>query len=394
MPRHRSRRHGRRRADVRDWLASVRRGWIVHTGWGRSKGFSGGRRLFVDETWRLAAAFAVVVGIVGLGMAGVVRTGLRSARADVDAPARTLPVLPVIPLEFEGVTLETYLGAWVPLYERDELLRSPVLRDPAFARRVHWWMRYWTGPAAGWFPDFLTRMAWLGTTVDSALTEHDLPPSLRYLPLIESGYAPSVTSRAAAVGLWQLMTPTAKALGLEVGPVVDERRHVDRSTDAALSYLTALHDDFDSWFIALAAYNTGPTRVRAILREHAPGEPRSDSLFWALRDHFPPETRDFMPKFFGAMWIASRPAGYGFERPPVRPFTYDTVSVRDRTALKVVARAAGVPYDQVLDLNPHFVRGVTPEGREVTLRVPFGSRETFAARFPLMPTEARADTPP
>jgi hypothetical protein len=375
-------------------LASVRRGWIVHTGWGRSQGFPGGRRLLADESQRLAAAFTVLVCVVGLGMAGAVRAGLRAARADFDAQARALPVLPVIPMEFEGVSLETYLAAWVPAQERDVLLRSPVLRDAEFARRVHWWMRYWTGPASSWFPDYLIRMAWLGTTVDSALVAHDLPPSLRYLPLIESGYAPSVTSPASAVGLWQLMSPTAKGLGLEVGPVLDERRHIEKSTDAALTYLAELHEDFDSWFLALAAYNTGPTRVRSILREHAPGEERSDSLFWALREHFPRETRDFMPKLYGAMWIASRPAAYGFERPPIEPYAFDTVSVADRTALKVVARAAGVPYDQVLRLNPEFVLAVTPAGREVTLRVPFGSRAMFAARFPLVPAEPRAEAPP
>jgi membrane-bound lytic murein transglycosylase D len=302
---------------------------------------------------------------------------------------RALPVLPALPLEFEGVTLETYLQAWVPYAERDELLRSTVLRDPDFARDVHWWLDYWTGPASRWFPGFLERMAWLGSHVDSALTAHDLPPSLRYLPLIESGYAPGVTSRATAVGMWQLMAPTARGLGLEVSPLVDERRHVDRSTEAALRYLAALNDEFDSWFWTLAAYNSGPTRVRAILRRHAPDQPRTDSLFWALRHHFAPETRDFLPKLYGAMWVASRPEAYGYEVPDIEPLSYDVVQVPDRTTLDVVARAAGTTPAEVVRLNPELVRGMTPAGRFTDVKVPAGHGGEFTLRFPLIPPSER-----
>lgn len=299
---------------------------------------------------------------------------------------RALPVLPTLPLEFEGVTLESYLQAWVPYAERDELLRSSVLRNPDFARDVHWWLNYWTGPASRWFPGFLERMAWLGSHVDSALAAHDLPPSLRYLPLIESGYAPGVTSRAAAVGMWQLMAPTARGLGLEVSSVVDERRHVERSTEAALRYLSSLNDEFDSWFWTLAAYNSGPTRVRGILRRHAPDEPRTDSLFWALRHHLAPETRDFLPKLFGAMWVASQPEAYGFEGPDVEPLAYDVVEVPERTTLDVVARAAGTTPDEVARLNPELVHGITPAGHLMDLKVPAGHGDAFTLHFPLIPT--------
>lgn len=209
----------------------------------------------------------------------------------------------------------------------DDFLSSPVLSDPEFARAVHWWVGYWTVSASKWFPGFLTRMAWRGSAVDSALAAGGFPPSLRYLPLIESGYDPRVTSRTGAVGLWQLMPSTARGLGLAVTPVLDERRHAAKSTEAALRYLDTLHTEFGSWFLTLAAYNTGPTRVRAILRRYAPSEPHTDSLFWALRDRFPVETRDFLPKLFGAMWVASQPEAYGYESPGLEPFVFDAVSL-------------------------------------------------------------------
>lgn len=291
-------------------------------------------------------------------------------------------MLPAIPDAFDRITLGARLeAARIRPVEHDDLLRSPVLRDREFAAAVHDWVDYWRGPAASWFPGFLERMAWLGPTVDSAVAAHGFPPSLRYLPLIESGYAPYVTSHAAAVGLWQLMPGTARDLGLEVSPLVDERRSPDRSTDAALRFLGDIQEDFDSWFFTLAAYNAGPARVRRILRRHAPGREPTDELFWELREHFPAETRAFVPKLFGAMWVASRPEAYGFETPTVDPWGFDAVSVPDQTTLDVVAEAAGVPFAEIVRLNPEYLRGITPPGREVGLKVPTGAGPTFATAY-------------
>jgi hypothetical protein len=224
-----------------------------------------------------------------------------------------LPALPVLPATFAGVTLEAHLRppAVSPLHV-DELLASPVLADPEFTRDVHEWVTYWTVYATRWFPGFLERMAVRGDAVDEALAARGFPPSLRYLPLIESGYDLRVTSRSGAVGMWQLMPTTARGLGLVVSPALDERRDFEKSTEAAIRYLDTLQSEFGSWFLTLAAYNSGPTRVRAILRRHAPHAPRTDSLFWALRAHFPLETREFMPKLYGAMFVASRPDAYGY----------------------------------------------------------------------------------
>jgi hypothetical protein len=248
---------------------------------------------------------------------GAVAAGWRTLTGPTDVvevvSPRGLPELPVLTNSFRGITLDRYLRPPdITADEMDDLLASPVLRDPEFASDVHWWVGYWTVSASRWFPSWLDRMADRGGAVDSALVAQGFPASLRYLPLIESGYDPQVTSQRGAVGMWQLMPSTARGLGLEVSVLTDERRHVDKSTEAALRYLDTLHAEFGSWFLTLAAYNTGPTRVRSILRRYAPAESGSDSLFWALREHFPRETREFVPKLYGAMWVASRPEAYGY----------------------------------------------------------------------------------
>jgi len=273
--------------------------------------------------------------------------------------------------------------------EIDELLATDVMNDAAFRDAVERWVGYWQETAATAVPDFLGRMGSFGAMVDSALADAGLPPSLRYLPFIESGYNPRAASRARAVGMWQFMAATAGGLGMEVTPLLDERRDPEKSTEAAITFLSSMHEEFGSWFTVLAAYNGGPNRMRRVLARYAPNQPPSDSLFWALRRHFPPETREFLPKLFGAAIVAANPEAHGHEAAPHAPFRYDEVSVPDATTLDVIARAAEVPQAEIERLNPQFVRGITPRGRETPIRVPEGRGDAFAAAYALVPPAER-----
>ena len=89
-----------------------------------------------------------------------------------------------------------------------------------------------------------------------------LPEDMYYLALVESGFNPHAYSRAAAVGMWQFMTTTARGMGLKVDWWVDERRDPVRSTDAAVRFLRGLNEQFGSMYLAAAAYNGGPGRIQ------------------------------------------------------------------------------------------------------------------------------------
>lgn len=272
----------------------------------------------------------------------------------------------------------------------DGLLASPVMRDPQFQEQVAEWIDYWGNSASAWFPDFVHRMGYFEQTVDSALASKSLPPSLRYLPLIESGYSPWARSHASAVGMWQFMAPTAREFGMEVGSFVDERRDPFKSTVAAVGFLEELHERFDSWFLALAAYNGGPNRARRILRQQAPIAQPSDSLFWALREHWPRETRDFVPKLVGAIIVAQNPGRYGYGRLlAAPPFRFDEVTVPDAVGIDVLARAAEVDEGEMRRLNPEYFRGFTPPGRAMVVRVPEGRAELFETNFAAIPQSER-----
>jgi transglycosylase-like protein with SLT domain len=263
----------------------------------------------------------------------------------------------------------------------DELLSSPMLWHPGFQAEVKRWVHFWETAPRQWFPTYLERMTWFEGMVDATLAEKKVPWSLRYLPVIESGYSPSAVSSAKAVGLWQFMAPTARDFGIEVTRYVDDRRDPFESTAAAAEFLVDLREEFGSWFLALAAYNAGPQRVRQILRRYAPNEEGSDGLYWAVRQFLPKETREYLPNLIAAIIVASDPGAHGYEVPEPRPFAFDRVPVLGQVSFDAVARATGASREEIARLNPEYLEGVTPREREVDVRVPVGTAPSFRAYF-------------
>ena len=279
----------------------------------------------------------------------------------------------------------------VPDYESpaDIIFNSPLLANPEFWEEVERYIGFWRRGASDWFPRCLQGMSWFEAMVDSSLVANDLPRSLRYLPVLESCYLPNAVSSASAVGLWQFMAPTARGLGLEVGRFVDERRDPYAATEAAIRFLTYLHNRFDSWFLALAAYNGGPGRLGRIIERYHPLAPRTDELYWEIREHLPRETRDFVAKFFSGMLVARSPTTHGYERPPTAGFEFDEVTVTDAVTLDVVALATGTTEEEIARLNPKYVRGMTPPGRRSSVRVPKGNGAGFHEALERIPPEQR-----
>jgi membrane-bound lytic murein transglycosylase D len=183
----------------------------------------------------------------------------------------------------------------------DPILDSPAAADTAFQRQVAFWVDFWTVEQSELFGRYLERMGEYGPMVEWEVARRGLPASLRYLPIVESGYSPRAVSRAGATGLRQLMGPTAGDFGLAVSSIVDDRRDPFASTDAALEYLGRLNNQFDSWFLALAAYNLGQGRVRQLLNQVR--REGGDEAFLAIRHLLPAETREFVPRLFAAATI-------------------------------------------------------------------------------------------
>ena len=239
--------------------------------------------------------------------------------------------------------------------------------------RVEFWTRRFVTEERSAFEELLSREGLYSDMITAKLRERGMPEELIYVAMIESGFVPSARSYVSALGVWQFMSPTARAYGLRIDSYVDERRDPVRATDAALDYLNELHQRYGSWYLAAAAYNAGPTRVSRALNRHAGGRVGDESLYWEIVDHLPPETAQYVPKLLAATYLARYASKYGFEVTRAEPYVYDIVWTPGGTGLRDVAESVSVSTERMYELNPQLIRGVTPPGAAYPLRVPVGA---------------------
>jgi membrane-bound lytic murein transglycosylase D len=177
--------------------------------------------------------------------------------------------------------------------------------------RIDYWVTRLSTTMAAGFKTSLNRMEKYGDMIAEKLEAKDMPRDLVYLALIGSNFNPNARSRVQAVGMWQFMKPTAKQYGLAVGRKVDERKNPRLSTDAALKYLSSLHDRLGSWYLAAAAYNSGEGTVTKALKRVTGKTKGTDEDFFRIMSRLPKETQDYVPKLIAAARIGNDPARYG-----------------------------------------------------------------------------------
>jgi len=243
---------------------------------------------------------------------------------------------------------------------------------------------YFTSNLKADIQESLIRSAQYKKQIDAVLDEFKLPKALAYLPVIESAYLPTLTSRAGAHGIWQFMPETAREYGLRVDWWIDERADPDLSTRAAAAYLKDLHYEFQDWPLALAAYNAGPGKIHRALEE------TRTSTFWDLLElsAIPRETRGYVPTFFAALIIASDPANYGVQLSDPIDSDIKRVSIEGPVSLRFLAEATNVDEGVLRGLNPMLRRGVVPPGM-AEVRVPARLVDAIHARATLW----RSDDP-
>jgi membrane-bound lytic murein transglycosylase D len=255
--------------------------------------------------------------------------------------------------------------------------------------RVAHYVTMFTGRAKDRIAERLQRGTRYEPMIRAKMKAGGLPEDMYYLALVESGFDPHAYSRAAAVGMWQFMTSTARDMGLRVDRWVDERRDPVRSTGAAVRFIRGLREEFGSLYLAAAAYNGGPGRVSRGLARYADdleGTPGDDAFFvLAEKDYLRNETREYVPQLIAAALIAKEPTRYGMTLHALPPFAYDSVRVHGGTPIAAIAKAAHASTRDLLDLNPHLLRGMTPPREDFQVRVPVGAAAGFDSAFAALP---------
>jgi membrane-bound lytic murein transglycosylase D len=259
--------------------------------------------------------------------------------------------------------------------------------------RVEYFVKRYSTAARERFSQWLQRGGRYEKMIRAKLHAGGLPEDLTYLALIESGYDPHAYSSAAAVGIWQFMSSTARGVGLRVDWWVDERRDPVRSTEGAVKFLGWLNEQFGSLYLAAAAYNGGPGRISRGLTRYADDlEGQSgDEVFFALaeKDYLRAETKDYVPRLIAAALVAKDPTRYGLDVQYDSEFVYDSVRVGPALPLAAIAKAAGTTPAVIRDLNPGILRGMTPPRDSFTVRIPLGAGAEFPDALAALPKEDR-----
>jgi membrane-bound lytic murein transglycosylase D len=211
----------------------------------------------------------------------------------------------------------------------------------------------------------------------SILKENNAPEELIYLSMIESGLDPTISSWAGAVGLWQFMPTTGTSYGLYFDDNTDDKRDVEKSTDAASKLLKDLHASFGDWYLAMASYNCGPGRITSAVQKSGSTD------FWKLREYLPKETRNYIPQFIACALINLDPKKYGFKDVEYgNPVEYDRAIIKSQVSVSRIAELCKTTVENIRDLNPQLLKDVTPVFSEGYLvKIPKGSFKEFAKNY-------------
>ena len=238
-------------------------------------------------------------------------------------------------------------------------------------------------------PDYIQRMIersrmYLFHIVEEAELR-GMPGELALLPYIESAFNPQAVSSAKAAGLWQFMPATGTHFELRQNMLRDDRRDVIASTNAALNYLQQLHDKFDDWHLALAAYNWGPGNVANALARN-----KKAGLGLRYEDlRMPDETRNYVPKLQAVKNIIADPERFGATLPDIgnHPF-FDTVHITRDIDIALAAQLAGVRLEDLLALNPAMKRSVIFAHAAEHILLPWDNAVTFKRNLQAMDPKA------
>ena len=203
--------------------------------------------------------------------------------------------------------------------------------------------------------------------IEPILKENNIPDDFKYLAVIESMLDIRALSPAKAAGMWQFMERTGREYGLEITEQIDERYHVEKSTNAACKYLLNAYKEFGNWIDVAASYNAGIGRIKTELSRQ-----KVDSFFDLLLVE---ETSRYVFRLLAVKEVFSNPSYYGFvlqKKNLYQPIRTKTVEVsQDVTDFAEFAKAQGVNYLQLKNFNVWLRdRALKTSGKTYRIQIP------------------------
>jgi len=252
--------------------------------------------------------------------------------------------------------------------------------------QVAGFINYFSGRGRGTLEHGLERSGRYEDMIHRVLREEGVPQELIYLAQAESGFHALAVSRAGARGMWQFMGSRAKGYGLERSWWVDDRQDPEKATHAAAHHLHDLYNEFGDWYLAMAAYNSGPGTVQSAVKRTGYAD------FWQLynRNVLPKETRNYVPIIVAVTIMAKNPTQYGLDSVVKdKAVPYDTVKINYPIDLRLAAECVDASASDLLDLNPSLLRLTTPKNHSFDLHLPAGTADKFQSSVASIPADKR-----
>jgi membrane-bound lytic murein transglycosylase D len=252
--------------------------------------------------------------------------------------------------------------------------------------QVAGYISYFSNRGRGTFERAFARSGRYHDMMVSILKQEGIPQDLIYLAQAESGFHPLAVSRAGARGIWQFMGSRARGYGLQRSPWVDDRQDPEKSTRAAARHLKDLYAQFGDWYLAMAAYNSGPGTVQAAVKRTGYAD------FWELyrRNVLPKETRNYVPIILAMTIVSKNLSQYGFDDVSKEdPIKYDSVTINYPVDLRLVAECVDATPAQLQELNPSLLRLTTPREGTFELHLPRGTKDQYQTAIAAIPGDMR-----
>ena len=336
-------------------------------------------------------------------------TTYQYSSSTLDVP-KAIPQSPEIDPDLEPVVAEPEIsldqelealastGSWeeilVPV-EETQVCLDPEMAEPLYDfpvvvnRQVQMYLDLFQGKQRKYFARWLGRSGRYSDLIKGELETAGLPKDLLYLAMIESGFNQRAYSKSKAVGLWQFMSGTGRDYGLSITRYVDERRDAEKSTQAAVAYLSDLYEEFGDWYLAVAAYNGGPGTMRRAIKKSKSRD------FWKIAQnrYIRMETKRYVPKLIAAIIIAKQPEKYGFaDIDYAPPMTWEKIEVGPGLSMTAVATLTNSNTKEIKLLNQELRTSRTPMNQERYLvNIPAGTKTLAQSNLPRLHSVVQTD---
>jgi membrane-bound lytic murein transglycosylase D len=313
---------------------------------------------------------------------GVNRLDLGSLGFASDSEAQKSEPAPID--ETNGITPSADAGVRAKAQAEIKLTHSDL--PLMMTDQVAGYISYFSNRGRGTFERAFARSGRYHDMMVSILKQEGVPQDLVYLAQAESGFHPLAVSRAGARGIWQFMGSRARGYGLQRSQWVDDRQDPEKSTRAAARHLKDLYAQFGDWYLAMAAYNSGPGTVQAAVKRTGYAD------FWELyrRNVLPKETRNYVPIILAMTIVSKNLSQYGFDDVSMdEPVAFDKVTINYPVDLRLVAECVDATPAQLQELNPSLLRMTTPREGTFELHLPAGTKSQYQTAIAAIPSDMR-----